>query len=117
MGSPGCSCWASLLRGHLGALSLAAPAAPRLLTGKGPRGPFLPSQEAYSVARQFNLTPPICEQAEYHMFQREKVEVQLPELFHKIGGHPRAPCPAPPHPCSQAQGLTPPAFPLQEWAP
>ncbi|KAA8590743.1 hypothetical protein FQN60_001686 [Etheostoma spectabile] len=23
--------------------------------------------------------------AEYHMFQREKVEVQLPELFHKIG--------------------------------
>ncbi|KAG7244757.1 hypothetical protein INR49_029776 [Caranx melampygus] len=28
---------------------------------------------------------PICEQAEYHMFQREKVEVQLPELFHKIG--------------------------------
>ncbi|XP_004705523.1 voltage-gated potassium channel subunit beta-2 [Echinops telfairi] len=41
--------------------------------------------EAYSVARQFNLTPPICEQAEYHLFQREKVEVQLPELFHKIG--------------------------------
>ncbi|XP_029801796.1 voltage-gated potassium channel subunit beta-2 [Suricata suricatta] len=40
--------------------------------------------EAYSVARQFNLIPPICEQAEYHMFQREKVEVQLPELFHKI---------------------------------
>lgn len=44
-------------------------------------------QEAYSVARQFNLIPPICEQAEYHMFQREKVEVQLPELFHKIGGY------------------------------
>ncbi|XP_056454813.1 voltage-gated potassium channel subunit beta-2-like isoform X4 [Gadus chalcogrammus] len=41
--------------------------------------------EAYSVARQFNLIPPICEQAEYHMFQREKVEVQLPELYHKIG--------------------------------
>jgi len=37
------------------------------------------------VARQFNLIPPVCEQAEYHMFQREKVEVQLPELFHKIG--------------------------------
>lgn len=45
----------------------------------------VPWQEAYSVARQFNLIPPICEQAEYHMFQREKVEVQLPELFHKIG--------------------------------
>ena len=45
-------------------------------------------QEAYSVARQFNLIPPICEQAEYHMFQREKVEVQLPELYHKIGERP-----------------------------
>uniref|UniRef100_A0A3B1IHF6 Potassium voltage-gated channel subfamily A regulatory beta subunit 1 n=1 Tax=Astyanax mexicanus TaxID=7994 RepID=A0A3B1IHF6_ASTMX len=26
--------------------------------------------EAYSVARQFNLIPPVCEQAEYHLFQR-----------------------------------------------
>lgn len=42
-------------------------------------------QEAYSVARQFNLIPPVCEQAEYHFFQREKVETQLPELYHKIG--------------------------------
>ncbi|KAJ1088116.1 hypothetical protein NDU88_001275 [Pleurodeles waltl] len=41
--------------------------------------------EAYSVARQFNLVPPVCEQAEYHLFQREKVEIQLPELYHKIG--------------------------------
>jgi len=41
--------------------------------------------EAYSVARQFNLIPPIAEQAEYHLFQREKVELQMPELFHKIG--------------------------------
>nr|ARD05929.1 Voltage-gated potassium channel subunit beta-3 [Polyodon spathula] len=41
--------------------------------------------EAYSVARQFNLIPPVCEQAEYNLFQRDKVEVQLPELFHKIG--------------------------------
>uniref|UniRef100_A0A8D0HD74 Potassium voltage-gated channel subfamily A regulatory beta subunit 3 n=1 Tax=Sphenodon punctatus TaxID=8508 RepID=A0A8D0HD74_SPHPU len=41
--------------------------------------------EAYSVARQFNLIPPVCEQAEYHMFQRDKVEMQLPELYHKIG--------------------------------
>ncbi|CAF1304542.1 unnamed protein product [Adineta ricciae] len=41
--------------------------------------------EAYSVARQFNLIPPICEQAEYHMFQREKVEILLPDVFHKIG--------------------------------
>ncbi|KAF7243336.1 Voltage-gated potassium channel subunit beta-1 [Varanus komodoensis] len=44
-----------------------------------------PPQEAYSVARQFNMIPPVCEQAEYHLFQREKVEVQLPELYHKIG--------------------------------
>lgn len=43
------------------------------------------------MARQFNQIPPICEQAEYHMFQREKVEVQLPELFHKIGEHQRTP--------------------------
>jgi len=41
--------------------------------------------EAYSVARQFNLIPPICEQAEYHLFQRDKVEVHLPEIYHKIG--------------------------------
>ncbi|XP_018429480.1 PREDICTED: voltage-gated potassium channel subunit beta-3 isoform X2 [Nanorana parkeri] len=41
--------------------------------------------EAYSVARQFNLIPPVCEQAEYHLFQREKVETQMPELYHKIG--------------------------------
>lgn len=39
------------------------------------------------MARQFNLIPPVCEQAEYHLFQREKVEVQLPELYHKIGKH------------------------------
>ncbi|XP_038642635.1 voltage-gated potassium channel subunit beta-3-like [Scyliorhinus canicula] len=41
--------------------------------------------EAYSMARQFNLIPPSCEQAEYHFFQRDKVEAQLPELYHKIG--------------------------------
>ncbi|XP_027980895.1 voltage-gated potassium channel subunit beta-3 isoform X3 [Eumetopias jubatus] len=41
--------------------------------------------EAYSMARQFNLIPPVCEQAEHHLFQREKGEMQLPELYHKIG--------------------------------
>ncbi|XP_040485915.1 voltage-gated potassium channel subunit beta-3 isoform X1 [Ursus maritimus] len=41
--------------------------------------------EAYSVARQFNLIPPVCEQADHHLFQREKAEMQLPELYHKIG--------------------------------
>ncbi|CAM9099287.1 unnamed protein product [Lampetra planeri] len=43
--------------------------------------------EAYSIARQFNLVPPVCEQAEYHYFQRDKVEQHLPELYHKIGQH------------------------------
>jgi hypothetical protein len=42
-------------------------------------------KEAYSVARQFNLIPPICEQSEYHLYQREKVETLLPDVFHKIG--------------------------------
>ena len=41
--------------------------------------------EAYSVARQFNLIPPICEQAEYNMFQREEVELSLPDINSKIG--------------------------------
>nr|XP_061810655.1 voltage-gated potassium channel subunit beta-2-like [Nerophis lumbriciformis] len=41
--------------------------------------------EAYSIARQFNLVPPVCEQAEYHYFQRDKVELHIPELYHKIG--------------------------------
>ncbi|GAB6026184.1 Voltage-gated potassium channel subunit beta-2 [Chamberlinius hualienensis] len=41
--------------------------------------------EAYTVARQFNLIPPICEQMEYHMFYRDKAEINLPELYHKIG--------------------------------
>lgn len=41
--------------------------------------------EAYSVARQFNLIPAVAEQAEYHLFQRDKVEIAMPELYHKIG--------------------------------
>lgn len=41
--------------------------------------------EAYSVARQFNLIPPVCEQAEYNVFQREVVETQLPDMYGKIG--------------------------------
>uniref|UniRef100_A0A3Q2XR37 Potassium voltage-gated channel subfamily A regulatory beta subunit 3 n=1 Tax=Hippocampus comes TaxID=109280 RepID=A0A3Q2XR37_HIPCM len=44
--------------------------------------------EAYSIARQFNLVPPVCEQAEYNYFQRDKVELHLPELYHKIGTPP-----------------------------
>lgn len=42
-------------------------------------------KEAYSVARQFNLIPPMCEQAEYNMFQREEVELSLPDVYARIG--------------------------------
>ncbi|XP_075251373.1 voltage-gated potassium channel subunit beta-2-like [Convolutriloba macropyga] len=41
--------------------------------------------EAFCVARQFNLIPPIADQSEYHMFNRAKIETQMPELYHKIG--------------------------------
>lgn len=41
--------------------------------------------EAYSNCRQFNCIPPILEQAEYHMFCREKCELYLPEMYNKIG--------------------------------
>ncbi len=41
--------------------------------------------EAYSIARQFNLIPPICEQAEYNLFQRDEVELNLPDVFSRIG--------------------------------
>uniref|UniRef100_T1GRL3 NADP-dependent oxidoreductase domain-containing protein n=1 Tax=Megaselia scalaris TaxID=36166 RepID=T1GRL3_MEGSC len=41
--------------------------------------------EAYSNCRQFNCITPICEQSEYHMFCREKVELYLPEMYNKIG--------------------------------
>jgi len=37
------------------------------------------------VARQFNLIPPIAEQCEYSLLQRDKVELQMPEMYHKIG--------------------------------
>lgn len=41
--------------------------------------------EAYTNCRQFNCITPIVEQAEYHMFCREKCELYLPEMFNKIG--------------------------------
>ena len=39
------------------------------------------------MARQFNLIPPVAEQAEYNFFQRDKVELHMPEMYHKIGAH------------------------------
>lgn len=41
--------------------------------------------EAYTNCRQFNCVTPIVEQAEYHMFCREKAELYMPELYNKIG--------------------------------
>ncbi|KAG8228917.1 hypothetical protein J437_LFUL009140 [Ladona fulva] len=40
--------------------------------------------EAYTNCRQFNCVTPICEQAEYHMFCREKTELYMSELYNKI---------------------------------
>ncbi|XP_060809705.1 voltage-gated potassium channel subunit beta-2 isoform X2 [Amyelois transitella] len=41
--------------------------------------------DAYTNCRQFNCITPIMEQTEYHMFCREKPELYMPELYHKIG--------------------------------
>ncbi|KAG7201480.1 hypothetical protein KM043_004240 [Ampulex compressa] len=41
--------------------------------------------EAYTNCRQFNCVTPIVEQAEYHLFYREKPELYMPELYNKIG--------------------------------
>ncbi|VVC93759.1 unnamed protein product, partial [Leptidea sinapis] len=41
--------------------------------------------DAYAKCRAFNCTTPVVEQTEYHMFCREKAELYLPELYHKIG--------------------------------
>jgi hypothetical protein len=54
-------------------------------TGPGVTVRNVDMQEAYSVARQFNLIPPIAEQCEYSLLTREKVELQMPEMYHKIG--------------------------------
>lgn len=41
--------------------------------------------EAYSVARQFNLTPPRMEQPQYNLFERERVEGDFRRLYSQIG--------------------------------
>ena len=41
--------------------------------------------QAHSVARQFNLIPPVVEQAEYNLFQRNMVEEQMPFIQSNIG--------------------------------
>jgi voltage-dependent potassium channel beta subunit len=41
--------------------------------------------EAYSIARQFDLIPPLMEQPQYNMFTREKVEHDYVRLYEQIG--------------------------------
>jgi voltage-dependent potassium channel beta subunit len=40
---------------------------------------------ADAVARQYGLTPPVMEQPQYHMFQRERVEKELAPVFRELG--------------------------------
>jgi voltage-dependent potassium channel beta subunit len=41
--------------------------------------------EAYSIARQYNLTPPSMEQPHYNMLRRERVESEYERLYESIG--------------------------------
>lgn len=41
--------------------------------------------EAYSIARQYNLTPPTMEQPEYNMLKRHRFEVEYARLYSQIG--------------------------------
>lgn len=41
--------------------------------------------EAYSVARQYNLTPPTMEQPQYNLFERQKVESDYVPLYDLFG--------------------------------
>ncbi|MFZ2096741.1 MAG: aldo/keto reductase [Anaerolineales bacterium] len=41
--------------------------------------------EAYSIARQFDLIPPLMEQPQYNMFTREKIEHEYIRLYEQIG--------------------------------
>jgi voltage-dependent potassium channel beta subunit len=41
--------------------------------------------EAYAIARQYNLIPPTMEQPQYHMFHRQRFEVEYGRLYDRIG--------------------------------
>jgi voltage-dependent potassium channel beta subunit len=41
--------------------------------------------EAHAIARREHLIPPLCEQPQYHMFHRERVEVEYAQLYESIG--------------------------------
>ncbi|PKQ67237.1 potassium channel beta subunit family protein [Raineya orbicola] len=42
-------------------------------------------QEAYGIARQYNLIPPTMEQPQYNMFHRYRVEIEYAQLYKNIG--------------------------------
>jgi voltage-dependent potassium channel beta subunit len=42
-------------------------------------------QEAYGVARQYNLIPPTMEQPQYNMLHRQRVEVEYRKLYSGVG--------------------------------
>ncbi|TVR15730.1 MAG: voltage-dependent potassium channel subunit beta [Balneolaceae bacterium] len=42
-------------------------------------------RQAYHIARQENLRPPLMEQPQYHMFHRDKVEQEYAALYEDIG--------------------------------
>lgn len=41
--------------------------------------------EAYAIARREHLTPPLMEQPQYHMFHRQRFEVEYAPLYEEIG--------------------------------
>jgi voltage-dependent potassium channel beta subunit len=42
-------------------------------------------QEAYGIARQYGLTPPVMEQPQYNMFHRDRVEREYAPLYRELG--------------------------------
>jgi aryl-alcohol dehydrogenase-like predicted oxidoreductase len=41
--------------------------------------------QAYGIARREHLIPPLMEQPQYHMFHRQRVEVEYASLYKEIG--------------------------------
>lgn len=41
--------------------------------------------EAHMIARQYNLLPPTMEQPQYHMFHRERVEIEYARVYREVG--------------------------------
>ena len=42
-------------------------------------------QQAYQIAREYNLRPPLMDQPQYNMFHRDKVESEFKPLYDSIG--------------------------------